>query len=176
VPPILLVWTDLHGGYALGLALVGLFALDAVLRRRDWIPFGASAALGAIATLLDPGSLGLASAIAHAAAPPRFIVEESPPDVLTPAGFVFALFILATIAVALRAGGELFDALLIVPLLWLGLSAQRDMPYFAMAVTPYLARRGPLAPASHQGAARDAPGRGGRGRRDGPGEPDVPSW
>jgi hypothetical protein len=145
VPPILLVWTDLHGGYALGLALVGLFALDALLRRRHWLAFAAAAALGAIATLLDPGSLGLASAIAHAAAPPRFIGEESPPDVLTPAGFVFALFILATIAVALRAGGELFDALLILPMLWLGLSAQRDMPYFAMAVAPYLARRAPLA-------------------------------
>lgn len=145
VPPVLLVWTDLHGGYALGLAIVVLFALDAALRRRDWLPFAAAAALGAVATLLDPGSLGLGAAAAHAASPPRFILEESPPDVLTPAGFVFGLFILATLAVAMRAGGELFDVLLIVPLLWLGLSAQRDMPYFTMAVTPYLARRAPVA-------------------------------
>ena len=145
VPPVLLVWTDLHGGYALGLALAVLFAIDAVARRAHALAFVAVAAVGGVATLLDPGSLGLGAAAAHAASPPRFIVEESPPDVLTPAGFVFALFILATLAVAMRAGGDLLDALVIVPLLYLGLSAQRDMPYFAMAVVPYLAHRAPLA-------------------------------
>ncbi len=155
VVPLLLVWTDLHGGYALGLALVVLFAIDAVLRRSDARAFVTVAVLGGLATLLDPGSLGLGAATAHAVAPPRFIVEELPPDVLTPAGFVFAIFILGTLAVALRAGGELIDALVIVPLLYLGLSAQRDMPYFAMAVAPYLARRLPLAwPALGTAASR----------------------
>jgi cell shape-determining protein MreD len=145
VPPLLLVWTDLHGGYALGLALVGLFALEAVIRRCDARAFVAAAVAAALATLLDPGSLGIGAAFAHAASPPRFIVEELPPDVLTPAGFVFALFVVGTIATALLAGGELIDALVIVPLLWLGLSAQRDMPYFAMAAAPYLVRRAPDA-------------------------------
>lgn len=145
VPPLLLVWTDLHGGYALGLALVGIFALDAILSRRQARAFVIAAALGGVATLLDPGSLGIGAAAAHAASPPRFIVEESPPDVLRPAGFVFALFILGAMALALRVGGTLLDALLIVPLLWLGLSAQRDMPYFAMAASPYLARQIPEA-------------------------------
>jgi len=145
VPPVLLVWTDLHGGYALGLALVALFAIDAVARRRQPLPFVIAASLGGVATLLDPASIGLGAAAAHAAAPPRFIVEESPPDVLTPAGALFALFILGTLSVALRAGGELIDAVVIVPLLYLGLSAQRDMPYFAFAVVPYLAARTPIA-------------------------------
>ena len=145
LPPLLLVWTDLHGGYALGLALVGLFAIDAVIARRAARPFVIAAMLAGLATLLDPGSLGFGAAAAHAASPPRFIVEESPPDVLTPAGFVFALFILGVMAVALRAGGTLLDALIIVPLLWLGLSAQRNMPYFAMATAPYLARQIPAA-------------------------------
>lgn len=145
VPPLLLVWTDLHGGYVLGLALVLIFALDALLRRAHARAFAAAAALGALATLLDPGALGVGAVLAHAASPPRFIVEESPPDVLTPAGLVFALFILATIFVALRAGGTLFDALLLVPLLVLALSAQRHMPFFAFASVPYLALRLPAA-------------------------------
>ncbi len=160
VPPLLLAWTNLHGGYVLGLALVAIFALDALLRRAHARAFAAAAALAAVATLLDAGSLGLTAALTHAASPPRFIVEESPPDVLTPAGFVFALFVLATLSVALRAGGTLFDALLLVPLLLLALSAQRQMPWFVFASVPYLARRLPAAvPALERAATRLAPPR-----------------
>ncbi len=144
-PPLLLVWTDLHGGYALGLALIALFALEAVIRRQHAGAFVASLAFAAVATLLDPGSLGLGSAIGHAASPPRFIVEEAPPDVLNPAGALFALFVLGVLGVALRTGGSPLDALVLIPLLVLALSAQRDMPYFAFAAASYLARRLPDA-------------------------------
>ncbi|HEY6957882.1 MAG TPA: hypothetical protein VI814_03575 [Candidatus Limnocylindria bacterium] len=141
VPPLLLVWTDLHGGYALGLALVLVFALDAVIRRSEVRAYVVVAALAAAATLLDPGALGIGAAVGHAASPPRYIVEEAPPDVLTPAGMLFALFVLGTLAVGMRTGGTLVDAFLLIPLLWLALSAQRDMPYFAFAAVPYLAGR-----------------------------------
>jgi hypothetical protein len=139
VPPLILLWTNLHGGYALGLALVAIFAAEAVLTHRNAVPFAAAAVIGLAASFVDPGSLGLGAAAAHATSPPRFIVEEAPPDVLRPAGFVFALFGLVTLALALARGGTLLDALLLVPLFWLGLSAQRHMPYFALAATPYIA-------------------------------------
>jgi hypothetical protein len=141
VPPLLLLWTNLHGGYALGLALLAIFAAEAVLTRRNAMPFAVAAVLALAASFVDPGSLGLGAAAAHATSPPRFIVEEAPPDVLRPAGFVFALFGLATLGLALARGGSLLDALLLVPLFWLGLSAQRHMPYFALAATPYIASR-----------------------------------
>lgn len=139
VPPLILLWTNLHGGYALGLALVAIFGAEAVLTRRLALPFVVAAVLALAASFVDPGSLGLGAAAAHATSPPRFIVEEAPPDVLRPAGFVFALFGLATLGLALARGGTLLDALLLVPLFWLGLSAQRHMPYFALAATPYIA-------------------------------------
>ncbi|TME90305.1 MAG: hypothetical protein E6I44_00640 [Chloroflexi bacterium] len=147
VPPLLLVWTNLHGGYALGLALVGIFTLDALLERRNWASsaFAITAITAFAASLVDPGSLGLGAAAAHATAPPRFIVEESPPDVTRPAGFVFAAFIIGTLALALRAGGTLLDLMLLAPLLWLGLSAQRQMPYFAFAAVPYITTALPRA-------------------------------
>ncbi len=140
VPPLLLVWTNLHGGYALGLALLVIFAADAVLARRAAPAFVAATVVAFGVTFLDPGSLGLGAAASHAASPPRFIVEEAPPDVLTAAGAVFAAFVLATLVTALLARGSLFDVLLLAPLLALGLSAQRQMPYFAFAATPFLAR------------------------------------
>jgi hypothetical protein len=138
VPPLILLWTNLHGGYAVGLALVGIFTLEALLTRRSFAPFAITAMTALAASLVDPGSLGLGAAAAHATAPPRFIVEESPPDVTRPAGFLFAAFIIGTLALAMRGGGTLLDLLLIAPLLWLGLSAQRHMPYFAFAAVPFI--------------------------------------
>jgi hypothetical protein len=138
VPPIMLLWTNLHGGYAIGLALIGIFTLEALLTRRSFAPFAITAVTAVAATFVDPGSLGLGAAAAHATAPPRFIVEESPPDVTRPAGFVFAAFIIGTLALAMRGGGTLLDLLLLAPLLWLGLSAQRHMPYFAFAAVPFI--------------------------------------
>jgi hypothetical protein len=138
VPPLMLVWTNLHGGYAVGLALVGIFTLEALVTRRSWVPFAITASTAFAASLVDPGSLGLGAAASHATAPPRFIVEESPPDVTRPAGALFAAFVIGTLALALRGGGTLLDVLLLAPLLWLGLSAQRHMPYFAFAAVPFI--------------------------------------
>jgi len=145
VPPLMLLWTNLHGGYALGLALVGVFTLEALLTRRNFAAFAITASTAFAASLVDPGSLGLSAAAAHATAPPRFIVEESPPDVTRPAGFVFAAFIIGTLALAMRSGGSLLDLLLLAPLLWLGLSAQRHMPYFAFAAVPFISAAIPRA-------------------------------
>jgi len=145
VPPLMLLWTNLHGGYALGLALVGVFTLEALLVRRNFAAFAITASTAFAASLVDPGSLGLSAAAAHATAPPRFIVEESPPDVTRPAGFVFAAFIIGTLALAMRGGGTLLDLLLLAPLLWLGLSAQRHMPYFAFAAVPFISAAVPRA-------------------------------
>src|SRR5439155_1720972 len=46
---------------------------------------------------------------------------------------------------ALRGGGTLLDLMLLAPLLWLGMSAQRQMPYFAFAAVPYIATALPRA-------------------------------
>ncbi|MEX2046331.1 MAG: hypothetical protein WEE03_04145 [Chloroflexota bacterium] len=145
VPPLILLWTNLHGGYALGLALIGIFTLEALLERRNFLPFAMTAATALAASLVDPGSLGLGAAASHATAPPRFIVEESPPDVTRPAGLLFAAFIIGALALAMRGGGTLLDVLLLAPLLWLGLSAQRHMPYFAFAAVPFICAALPRA-------------------------------
>lgn len=140
LPPLLLLWTNLHGGYALGLVLVGVFTLEALLLRRPVAGVLVATSLACfVATLVDPGALGLGSAASHVLSPPRFIVEEMPPDVLKPAGFVFAVFVAAALAGALLTGGTILEALLLVPLLWLALSAQRHLHWFAFAATPFLA-------------------------------------
>ena len=143
VPPLFLLWANLHGGYVVGLALVAIFAIEAALRRRGRLAAYLAGALilGAAVTLIDPVPFDAGTtAREDAAAPPRFITEFLPPDVLTPPGALFALFILGAAAAAMLRGGNLLDAGLLLPLLWLGLSAQRHMPFFVIAATPFIAR------------------------------------
>lgn len=146
LPPLLLLWTNLHGGYALGLAAIAAFTVEALLSRRAQARgFVVAAALSLAASFLDPGALGLGSAASHVLRPPRSIAEEMPPDVLRPAGMLLALFIAATVGLALATGGgraRLLQALLLVPILWLALSAQRHMHWYAFAAAPFLAAQG----------------------------------
>ncbi len=140
IPPLILLWANLHGGYAVGIALVLAFTIEALARRRpDAVPLALTLGASFVLSFVDPETFGVAGAAAHALAPPRFIAEELPPDVLEPSGFIFAAFVLATLGIALLYGGGLLEALLFVPLLWLGLSAQRHLGYFIFAATPFVA-------------------------------------
>ena len=140
IPPLIFLWANLHGGYAVGIALVLAFMIEAFARRRpDAIPLALTLVASIALSFVDPETFGVAGAAGHALAPPRFIAEELPPDALEPSGFIFAAFVLATLGIALLYGGGLLDALLFVPLLWLGLSAQRHISLFIFAATPFVA-------------------------------------
>ena len=140
IPPLILLWANLHGGYAIGIALVLAFTVEAVIRRRpDSAPLALTLAASVALSFIDPETFGVAGAAGHALAPPRFISEEAPPDVLEPSGFIFAAFVLATLGIALLDGGGILDALVLLPLLWLGLSAQRHLAFFVFASTPFVA-------------------------------------
>ena len=166
IPPLILLWANLHGGYAIGIALTLAFTGEAALvRRRDLVPFAITLGAAIALSFIDPETFGVAGAAGHALAPPRFISEEAPPDILEASGFVFAAFVLATIGVALLYGGALLDALLLIPLLWLALTAQRHLVFFVFAATPLIAagaaraygqllpRRAPLRPLPDPAAA-----------------------
>ena len=138
--PLILLWANLHGGYLIGVALVLAFTVEALVwRRPDVVPLAVVLVVSIALSFVDPETFGIAGAAGHAFAPPRFISEEAPPDVLEPSGFIFAVFVLATILVALFDGGGALDAILLVPLLWLALSAQRQLAFFVFASTPFVA-------------------------------------
>ncbi len=142
LPPLALLWANLHGGYALGLALLALFAIAAFASRRAHARTLAAIALAAaLASLVSPASVGLFGAVGHAAGPPRFIEEELPLEVFSPAGAVFAALLLVAMASALVAGAAphaVLWAIVLTPLVWLGMSAQRHLPIAALALAPYL--------------------------------------
>ncbi len=143
LPPLFLVWTNLHGGYLLGLAIVAIFAAEAVLTRgRRGLPLALTAVACVAITFLNPAPLELAGAAREDFLnPPRFLTEFLPPDVVTPAGALFAAFVLLVIGSALLRGGSLIEAMLLAPLLYLAFTAQRQMLFFCFAATAFLGAR-----------------------------------
>jgi hypothetical protein len=143
LPALFLVWTNLHGGYLLGLAVVAIFTLEAVLTTgRRGLPLVATAVACVAVTLLSPAPLDMAGAaredIFHT---PRFLSEFLPPDVVTPTGALFAGFVLLVIGSALLRGGSPLEALLLVPLLYLAFTAQRHTLFFCFAATAFVGPR-----------------------------------
>ncbi|MBI2015261.1 MAG: hypothetical protein HYS77_06960 [Candidatus Rokubacteria bacterium] len=141
-------WANTHGGYALGVAILWIFALEAVLERRPAIAQLAAAIAATVVVSAEPGALPLLRAVGHVAGSTVRIVEESPVDPLTPFGALFALFVGATLVVLMLRGGSLLGALVLVPVLVLALSAQRHVPLFGFAAVPFLA--GPITAWAHE--------------------------
>lgn len=139
--PLLLVWANVHGSYALGLVLLGLAAL--VLRRPDAV---AAALAAAGATLLTPAwAATLAAPSSHFLSPPRYLQEWAVPDLLAPAGLVLAGTLAAVLATALLGRASPREAVILLPVVFISLSAARHAPYLAIAAAPFLAAHAPAA-------------------------------
>lgn len=145
IPPLIVLWANLHGSFALGAVLVVLVAIDGAIARPGLRPIYATLAIGSlVATLLTPAHLDAWTAPGfHLLHPPRAIQEWSVPDVTTLPGAIFALAVFATFATALfsrqRAPRE---AVVLLPVLFVSLIATRQLPLFAIAAAPYLAAHG----------------------------------
>ena len=143
LPPLFLMWTNLHGGYLLAVAVLAIFAVESVLTNgRRGLPLVVAAIATVAVTFLNPAPLELAGAaredFLH---PPRFLTEFLPPDVVTPAGALFAAFVMLVIGSSLLRGGSLLEAMLLAPLLYLAFTAQRQMLFFCFAAAAFLGAR-----------------------------------
>lgn len=156
LPPLAFLWANLHGAFPLGLALVLAFTVEALLVRHPLRrAFGLVLIASAVATQLNPATAGaLAWAASYASSPGRHVVEERPTDVLSPAGLLYALLLLASLGSALvlgragilaRVGPPLLWAGLVVPFALLGLAIQRQLPYACDVLAPFVAAALPAA-------------------------------
>ena len=149
LPILIAVWADLHGSFALGVALVIAVAAEGALRDDPARRLGYLLAAGAtvLATLLTPAGAGVWTAPGlHLLHPPRFIQEWAVPDVTTLPGLVFAAAIGLTFATAaLTPVRDRRAAIVLLPILFISLTSVRQTPFFAIAAAPFLARHGPGA-------------------------------
>ena len=147
-PALILIWANLHASFALGLAVTAIACAELWLRRPDArrVAVGVVAACIAV-TLLTPSGISIwTSASGHFLSPPRVIQEEGVPDVTQPYGFLFAFIVLAVLVTAqLSRPAGLRDVALLVPVLFVSMTAARHTPFFAVASAPYLAAHAPAA-------------------------------
>ena len=156
LPIVIGVWANLHNAFVIGLIAVAIVAFDAFLERDvAWRRFALITLLCVVASQLNPAGGGaIKRAAAYGALLPGWIVEDRPLDVLSGAGFVFALLLIVAVAAAILRGREGIAARLGAPLLWPGLIApfviaalaiQRETPYACMTIAPFVAAMVPDA-------------------------------
>ena len=150
--PLVLLWTNLHGSYALGLGLVLVVAVErAVMDRSRRRAYATVAVATVLATFVTPAGLGTwTSSGGHFLTPPRFVQEEGTPDVATLPGLLFSVALLASLATALiaprsRDRDALFEIAVLVPVAFVSLTATRHLVFFPIAAAPFLSLWGPEA-------------------------------
>jgi hypothetical protein len=148
VPLLIVVWANLHASFALGLGLTAIACAEVWFRRPDArrLVVGVVAASIAV-TLLTPSGISIwTSAGGHFLSPPRIVQEEGVPDVTQSYGFIFVMVVLAVLVTAqLSRPTALREAALLVPVLFVSMTAARHTPFFAVASTAYLAAHAPVA-------------------------------
>ena len=147
-PALILVWANLHASFALGLGVTAIACVELWIRRPDARRLAvAVVAISIAVTLLTPSGVSIwTSAGGHFLSPPRVVQEEGVPDVTQPYGFVFAFVVLAVLVTAqLSRRAGLREAALLVPVLFVSMTAARHTPFFAIASAAYLAAHAPDA-------------------------------
>jgi hypothetical protein len=158
--PLIALWANLHGGFVLGLVLVGAFALDALwnadrAQRKSvvlrWAAFGIGALVACCATPYGWGSILAARKILDLGELLHLIYEWMPADFSKFS--VFEMVILMLIAGALYSGVKLTPPriALVLGLLHMALSHVRNIEIFALLLPIVV-----LAPVASQFALRPA--------------------
>jgi hypothetical protein len=162
--PLLALWANLHGGFVLGLALIGPIGLEAIweCERKHrvalaarWALFGVAAILACCCTPYGWNTLLGASKILNLGQLLSMIWEWMPANFGTWSFFEF--FMLGLIGLAFYRGLTLSvpRIILVVGLLWMALSHARNIEIFAFIAPLVLAKpfaeqfgttRSPLAP------------------------------
>jgi hypothetical protein len=148
VPALVLLWANLHASFALGFAVVLMLCGEMAFHQRAARRVALAVIIASLAaTVLTPSGIAIwTSGGGHFLAPPRGIQEEGVPDVTEPYGLVFALVIAAVMATAFLSRPALSrDVALLLPVLFVSLTAARHTPFFAVASAPYLAEHAPEA-------------------------------
>jgi len=152
LPLVMVVWANLHGGFVYGLAVVGLAAVtesvlwlvspqDGAHRRRSLRLWAVLLGCG-IAGLINPLTIRAYLAAIEtqtSAVQQSFIAEWHSPSFHTPGEVGLELLLLLVVfAMALRRP-RLWDAVLTVVGIYAALSAVRNAPLAAAALTPMVA-------------------------------------
>jgi hypothetical protein len=148
--PLMILWVNLHGAFVIGLMLLAMYAsgsaIDALRRTSSWTQpmiLGALLLLGAAASLVNPNGWRLHAQIfnflqSHELA--GITTGFASPNFHTvgPEGFSLLLFLLALVLLVVRPRLTTTEVLLVGGWGYFALLSARNIPIFALVVTPLL--------------------------------------
>jgi hypothetical protein len=140
--PLTALWANLHAGFVAWLATLGLLLMLCAVER-DWAQvrrYGLLGTLCALGSLLNPYGWQLQLHIAsylNSSWIMDHVQEFQSPHIRSEGMIVFALLLLASVALVPQAGR--FEGLLVLVWGFLALRSARHVPFFAIAAAPVLA-------------------------------------
>jgi hypothetical protein len=154
--PLMILWVNMHAGFAVGLALIVLtitgLTLDGCLLRKDslaaiWQRVGPLCLLGIVclaAVCLNPNGLRMYSypfETLRSHAMMQYIEEWNSPDFHKPTFQALALMIFATFSALVLSNKRArpSDLLILAATGWAALRSGRNVPFFALVAMPLLA-------------------------------------
>jgi hypothetical protein len=150
LPPLFLVWANLHAGFIIGLGIAVVALLTArTAGRRPRLLLAAAIAAGALATLVNPAGPGLWAYVGTTFTNPTLtgvVTEWQSPDFHDNWLRVFEIEAgLLVVAWVLSRRRDLFDLVLAGATVAACLQAQRNASLFALVAAPQLATYGAAA-------------------------------
>jgi hypothetical protein len=160
LPPIFLVWANIHGGFLAGLIVLGVFWVEAIGRAANgagdspedvirhpparWRPITAAAIASFVATLINPAGFEV---IVHSLGyvQSQFMVNHTQEylsiDFHDPGGKLVLVFLVGAIGVLMsgRARVQFIGAILFVGWLAASLYARRNLDFFVVSAMPFVA-------------------------------------
>jgi len=155
LPPLMILWVNLHGGYVLGLILVSVYVVGNLLialanpaknveARKSVRTLGVIAVLTLLAALVNPHGPAILYFPFHNIGRAYLIdtvAEWLSPDFHKHKLFEFTLLLFVTIFVLSRKTVDVFDGIIALILTHLSLYSMRFIPLFSIVVTPMVAAR-----------------------------------
>ncbi len=159
LPPLMVVWVNLHGSFVLGGVLITLVFIGEIGGRtfgdrrlppverptrpplRELLLWGG---ITAAALLLNPGGfavLGYVFNLLNSSQVTTLVQEWAPPTVRNPNGIIFYLYLIFLLLVFAytRRRPDPVDMLLLLPFLWLAFGAVRNIVWFGILAAPVVA-------------------------------------
>lgn len=144
VVPLIALWANLHGSFAVGVVVAIAVCLEGVWHDRARGRVYVLVACGvALASLVTPAGVSVwTTPGSHFLSPVRDVMEEGVIDVRTPIGALYAMTLALVLLCALVGRASSFDEIvLILPVAFLSLTALRHAPFLAIAAAPLFANR-----------------------------------
>jgi hypothetical protein len=158
LPPVMILWANLHGGYVLGLGVIGIMVAGELLDRflinttqnsmgwLQWRDLVITLAVCTLATLATPYGFGTweISVSTFGMGVNAVISEWQSPDFNDPTMLPFLLSLIGLVVLLAVAGKKLrgWEVLTLASFVYFALSARRQVGVYAIAVMPIVARTG----------------------------------